>query len=218
MAFESQSTIGPEGLATTIASLATQVSSIEKSQDLKVDALRRELVLETSATRAVSEEIRKEAQLANDGITREMENTIRLRAKASEERWTSHAAVHEREHHANTVADDARDKRLESMNAFRQQMSDMTLTYTTKESSDKAVGNLESRLFRLEEDTRRRFELGEATARDRFEKSHQDNRTAMRPLEDERTGRVAIVAAIALVGVILGIVIVVMNLISTAVV
>src|SRR5687768_12941196 len=206
--------IGPEGLSTTVAGLAAQLSGIEKSQDLKVEALRREIALEAARLEGVAEEVRKEARLANEGISRELEIMKNLLMEMGHERWRAHESLHHQEQQAVQVAVEAMDKRLDSMNEFRAQMNDMAREFATKESTDKATTGLESRLFRLEEDTRRRFEVGEATARDRFEKSGHEGRVALRPLEDERTGRVAIIAAIVLVGTILGMIVLAANFLS----
>jgi hypothetical protein len=167
-------TVGPEGVADGVASIAAQISSVEKVLTERIDSVRQQLAYTTN----------------------------RLDQRHDDD-WDNHEKLHSQEQEAVRVAVATMDKRLDSMNEFRAQMGDMTRTFATKETVDKAVASLEARLSRMEEDTRRRFEEG-----------GRESRVALRPLEDANAGRGAIIAAIAVVGSILAIIVIVMNMLS----
>jgi hypothetical protein len=206
--------VGREGLGTTIAAVAAQISAVEKQAMLQTDALRREMqgAIE-SLRRETVIEIQRFTMMI-EGVRSQAANDVARIQEVKDLHWKEHEDTHAQEHKALELAMANMDKRLDGMNEFRAQMGDQNKTFATKDETNRAITNLEGRLFRLEEDTRRRFELGEATARDRFEKTGHETRTTLRPLEDMKVGQGAVIAAIIFGISLLGAIVLIANFVT----
>jgi hypothetical protein len=233
--------VGPEGLAANLAALASQLGALEKStnqqfgslaqavemqaagirretaseaqrldtllsenanrSNMLVDALRAELLLQIATIRA---EIANVAAVADQRMSRFME--------VKDLHWTEHRETHAQQAEAIRLAYAGMDKRLDAMNEFRAQISDMTGTFATKESVDKSVGNVEARVERGELDARRRDELKEAKINDLEKQLGREMRAEVRPVQDMKVGQGALVAAIAVAVSLISIIVWVLSL------
>lgn len=97
-----ESVVGPEGVASTIASLAGQLSSVEKNTNSSIEGLRREMLLEVGQVTQLIIEWR-----------------------------VAHEAVHVQQHRAIDAAVSSLDKRLEGLNELRKVVVERDKAYAT---------------------------------------------------------------------------------------
>lgn len=130
--------------------------------------------------------------------------------------WINHEHMHELDREGVRVATAALNVRLEGMNAFRAEMNEMSREFLTKDQYDRAHEPLIKRMDITDAENRRLFALLESTMRDRLDIITKDQRALLRPLEDERAGRLALIAAVVFIISLISIVIVVANFVTRA--
>src|SRR5688572_20043679 len=125
--------VGREGLGTTVAAVAAQISAVEKQGIQQNEALRRELLLEVRQVGTIISEWRE-----------------------------AHEAVHVQQQRALEAATAALVDKLADMNEFRQQSRDRETLFANRESVEKEFDGVHRTMQAEKEDTRHRFEQMEA--------------------------------------------------------
>ncbi len=281
---KSSEVVGSEGLGTTVAAVAQQVSSIEKSTaamfasvalalEHASESIRRETTLESHRLNALLEENASKSNLRDEAIRGEivlLVEAIRRETKLTEEaqrrefaayqfslnterqvviskhdviiknlgealrsemqgigdvaiermarfmevkelHWHEHRLTHAQEGEAIRVSQRAIDQRLDAANHLNERIEVLVSTYATRDSVDRSVGTLESRVERNEIDARRRDELKEAKINQLEKDLGIELRREVRPVQDRAVGQAAIWAAIIGVIAVIGVIVTLAN-------
>lgn len=120
----------------------------------------------------------------------------------------SHVAQHASENRAVMAATVAMDKRLDEMNAFREQLRDQAATFVRRETLDAFIAERRHALEAVGSEIDKRYE----ELRTLIATEREERRAAEGVRRGVNSSTAVIVAAIGVVGTVLGIIVVVLNL------
>ncbi len=218
--------VGSEGLAVNTQAVASQISAVEKSAGQAIDSLRRELLLVLDSKQAehtamrlevqlLVESVQKQIELEKDSIRRELTQAEKFAEASACDRWKSHEALHHAQERSDDAANEALEKRLTILNNDKVQIREILATTATRESLDAAIAAITRNVESEKTDTRRRFESMEAKTYELENRLGNSIRAESRPGQDLSKGVGTILAAITVLGLVIGVLIAVANYMSS---